>query len=325
MVDACRFFGAALAAAFLFVSLAAAAVPAGYTGTPYPPGSAPREIPGRINFHDYDCGGLNVSFYADDRAGQGSWGGTPRTDDGATSWPAFYMTNTPWDHDTLYPAGVSWPNGVWYPDPADTTIHDLYIGASHANSWSKWTVHVSTAGKYWISSTFSAADQPAHFTISFLNGAKTTSVSSGNLSGVASYHAWKKFNDFASITLDTGVQVLHFQNGTGHLNQDFLYFAADSGQFATGINQPAGKAASSNEFGLLVVQNTVHFSIKDAGKTKISVFNCLGKEVLVLLNKTTPAGRHMAALSEPALKKGVYFLRLEHNSLQGVTKFQKTK
>jgi hypothetical protein len=320
-----KFFLAAFAAAAVFVSFSIAAIPAGYTGTPYPKGSAPRELPGRINFWDYDCGGLNVSFYADDRAGQGSWGGTPRTDDGATSWPAFYLTNTPWDRDTFYAEGVSYPNGTYYPNPSDTSIHNLYIGASHGNSWTKWTVHVSKAGKYWISSIFSAADQPAHFEISFLNGAKTTMVASGDLRGVPSYHSWKRFSDFASIQLDTGVQVLYFQNRTGHLNQDFIFFAADSGQFTTGISKSSPKAINNGSFDLSISRETVRFTLPDAGKTKITVFDCLGRETMPVLDRNLAAGNHAVLLNTTSLKPGIYFVRMQHDNARAVAKFQLTR
>jgi hypothetical protein len=309
-----------------FASISFSAIPAGYAGTPYPPGHAPREIPGRINFHDYDCGGLNVAFYADDRAGEGSWGGTPRKDDGATSWPAFYMTNTPWDHDTLYPAGVSYPNGVYYPNPKDTSVHDLYIGASHGNSWTKWTVHVAKAGKYWISSIFSAADQPAHFAISFLNGTKTTTVQSGNLTGVASYHSWKQFNDFASITLDTGVQVLYFQNATGHLNQDFIYFSADSGKGITAV--APSRAVSEKTFDLSIsaspdnVSKTVRFTLSGAGMTTISVINPLGQAVMTVARQNLAAGTHSTQLDARRLGHGMYLLQIEQNGVRQSLKFQ---
>jgi len=84
MVDVRRcsmYFLAALAAGFFFVSLANAAIPTGYTGKPYPPGSAPHEIPGRVNFHDYDYvppslgQSNNVTFLQDDQAYGGVSGG----------------------------------------------------------------------------------------------------------------------------------------------------------------------------------------------------------------------------------------------------------
>ena len=44
---------------------ATAAIPAGYTGTPYK--GTPQAIPGRVELADLDEGGLNVAFFADHR------------------------------------------------------------------------------------------------------------------------------------------------------------------------------------------------------------------------------------------------------------------
>ncbi|HUI92237.1 MAG TPA: hypothetical protein VLX68_08325, partial [Chitinivibrionales bacterium] len=171
-----RYLLAVLAAGVTFVSLSNAAIPAGYKGLPYPPGSAPHEIPGRVNFHDYDwvppsLGSSNgVTFIQDDQAGSagstaagrdGKVAGIPADSDNA--WPAFYLT---WhaDHDTFYATGVTYPNGTIYPGPDTALAHaDYYIGASHPDGMTKYTVHVAMAGKYWISSCWAADAWPIQF------------------------------------------------------------------------------------------------------------------------------------------------------------------
>ncbi|HMD69342.1 MAG TPA: T9SS type A sorting domain-containing protein, partial [Chitinivibrionales bacterium] len=307
-----KFLLVALAAATVMVSLANAEIPAGYAGVPFPKGSAPRELNGRINFSEYDLGAKNVTWYADD-----AWGHAPyREKYGDSTGPAFFCTNdNSSDRDTFYAASVVFPNGVRYPDPVDTSVQDCYIGASHSNSWTKWTVHVSKAGKYWISSIWSAMEEPAHYRVMFLNGKDTVSTPLDSFKQEASYHAWRKYSDFASVQLDTGVQVLFFQNGSNHLNQDFLYFAADSGQFPTGISQPASKVTRAGTFDLSINRETVRFTLPDAGKTKIAVFDCLGREIVPVLNKTLSAGSHSAHLNTASLRKGIYFVRLEHNNV----------
>jgi hypothetical protein len=39
-------------------------------------------------------------------------------------------------------------------------------------------------------------------------------------------------------------------------------------------------------------QGPVHFSLPDAGRTKISVFDCLEREIDLVLNKNLGAGEH---------------------------------
>jgi hypothetical protein len=317
-----RFVLAALAAGTVIVSLANAEIPAGYAGLPFPKGSAPRELLGRIDFVDFDIGAINVSWYADD-----AYDGAPvRVKDGETIGPAFYATHdNPYDLDTFYADSVMWPNGVRYPDPVDTFVQDVYIGASHSNSWTKWTVHVSKAGNYWISSIWSAMEEPAHYRVMFLNGKDTVSTPLISFQQEASYHAWRRYSDFASVQLDTGVQVLLFQNGSNHLNQDFLYFATDSGQFPTAIEHPASKVPGRAQSDLRIDRGIVRFTVPDAGKTRISVYDCLGREMLTVLDRNTAAGSHAVTLIETGLKKGIYFLRMTHGNSNSVVKFELAK
>ncbi|HUI92802.1 MAG TPA: T9SS type A sorting domain-containing protein [Chitinivibrionales bacterium] len=318
-MKASRLFFVSFSVISLLASLSIAEIPAGYAGTPFPPGSAPRELMGRINFNDFDCGAENVSWYADD-----AWdGAVNRNKVGLTTGPASFCTNdNTSDRDTFYAAGVVWPNGVRYPDPVDTSVQDCYIGASHGNSFTKWTVHVSTAGKYWISSIWSAMEEPAHYTVLFLNGKDTVKTPLITFQQEASYHAWRLYSDFASVQLDTGVQVLYFQNGSNHLNQDFLFFATDSGKFTTDVMQPALKPAKTESHAVSISQNIVRLVLKDAGMTKVSVYDCLGREIATVLNKNLAAGDHTVTLAKAGLKQGVYFLHVNHNSATSVTRFQ---
>jgi hypothetical protein len=345
MVNACRssrYFIAALAAGVLFVSLANAVIPAGYKGKPYPPGSAPHEIPGRINFHEYDYvspsqGSPNgVTFVQDDLAGSvagsttggrdGNIPGIPK--DSCNAWPAMWKTNHHTDDgipDTFYAAGVKWPNGVRFPGP-DTNVNDWYIGASHPDGMTKYTIHVPLAGKYWISSIWASASPPAQYHLSFYNGASTVSTPSVTCNGMTgSYHAWYKFSDFASVQLDSGVQVMQFQNESMHLNQDFIYIAADSGQFTTGVVLHSAKAANAGSFDLSINRETVHFTQPDAGKTKVTLFDCLGRTVLTVLDRDLSAGSHAVALNTTGLKQGVYFVHMEHDNTRAVARFNYTK
>ncbi|HUI92234.1 MAG TPA: T9SS type A sorting domain-containing protein [Chitinivibrionales bacterium] len=331
-----------IAGVALFAVVVNAEIPAGYKGKPYPPGSAPHEIPGRISFHDYDYvspsqGSPNgVTFIQDDLAGSaagstaggrdGSIPGIPK--DSCNAWPAMWKTNHHTDDgipDTFYAAGVAWPNGVRFPGP-DTSVNDWYIGASHPDGMTKYTIHVPKAGKYWISSIWASASPPAQYHLSFYNGASTVSTPSVVCNGMtASYHAWYKFSDFASVQLDSGVQVMQFQNESMHLNQDFIYIAADSGDFTTGIEQPASKAPGAPQSNLSIDRGTIRFAVPSAGKTKISVYDCLGRELLTVLDMSVAAGRHSVALNQTGLKKGIYFLRMEQGNASSVTKLEQIR
>jgi hypothetical protein len=328
-------FLAAFAVGALFVSFSIAAIPSGYIGLPYPPGSGPKEIPGRINFHEYDYVSPSkgktegVTFVQDDKAGMygsASAGRDGKTAgfafDSNTSWPGFYLT---WhaDHDTFYATGVTYPNGTPYPS-SDTSLanSDWYIGASHPNGMTKFTIHVPKAGKYWISSIWGADAYPIKFHINFFNGATTVSTPTVTINGSGSYHAWRKYSDFASIQLDSGVQVMQFQNESYHLNQDFLFIAADSNQFTTGLQQPVALRNNHDGFNISFNQKSVRFFLPDAGMSKISIFDCLGREIGHVLNKNLAAGEHAVPVAMGNLKQGVYFLHIQHNATTAVMRFQ---
>jgi hypothetical protein len=332
---------AALAAMALFVSLASAAVPSYYKGVPYPIGSIPKEIPGRINFHDYDAGGPNVSFEQDDMASQhfgGCTAGLRDTGiykDGDSDHPSFSMTNhdpAP-EHspDTFYATGVSFPNGVKYPS-SDTSFaaSHWYIGAIHPNDFFNVTIHVSKPGNYWISSIWAAMETNIYYEMFFIGTQyaatkDTIKTNVVHLTGYNSYHAWRRYADFTSIQLDSGIQVMKFHTLSYHLNLDFLHFAADSGNFPTEVTQPSVKPFETGSFNLSMNRETVRFTLTNAGKTRIALFDCIGREIMQVLNRDLPSGNHSVSLNTIRLKQGIYFVRIEHGGTTNVAKFHTTR
>jgi hypothetical protein len=69
----------------------------------------------------------------------------------------------------------------------------------------------------------------------------------------------------------------------------------------------------------------VRFSLPDAGGTKVSVFDCLGKEIAKVLDQNLTAGKHSLALSEIGLKNGIYFVRMEHGKVSVIARLQVTR
>jgi hypothetical protein len=241
------------------------------------------------------------------------------TRDGESSWPAMYRTCHP-VRDTLYAPGTSFPNGVRYPG-TDTSISDWYIGAANAKSWSKFTVSVPKASRYWISSIFAADTSAIRFQISFQDSARTVSTPMITLNGSTGPHAWRKYKNIASINLDSGIQVLYFQNRSSRLLQDFLDISADSNEFVE-TTQRVRVPAAYNAHQIHIDRNSIRFSLADQGMTRVSVFDCLGREVVLITNRELAAGDHEITLGRACLNHGVYFIRVEHNSMNSVAKFE---
>ncbi|MDM7924900.1 MAG: T9SS type A sorting domain-containing protein, partial [bacterium] len=56
---------------------------------------------------------------------------------------------------------------------------------------------------------------------------------------------------------------------------------------------------------------TVPYSLKSAGKVRLSVFNMMGREVAVLVDGIMPAGSHTAQFTANNLSSGIYFCKLQ--------------
>jgi hypothetical protein len=61
------------------------------------------------------------------------------------------------------------------------------------------------------------------------------------------------------------------------------------------------------------------------GKAGISIFDCLGREIMPVLDRTIAAGSHSVMLNENNFRRGVYFVRMEHGGVSSVVKFQATR
>ncbi len=64
----------------------------------------------------------------------------------------------------------------------------------------------------------------------------------------------------------------------------------------------------------------IRFTLPEAGRVSLKVFDMLGREVAMLVNEDHPAGSHQVLFDASALPSGVYFYRLE---FAGSAKIQK--
>jgi hypothetical protein len=311
MVGGARFFVSALSAIALFISLSSAAIPAGYTGTPYK--GTPQEIPGRVEFENYDVGAENVTWHTDNK-NQGS-GSDYRTDDPR---PCICVTNKRWPDGTR--ELDSFPDGSRYPSATDTVSY--YLGYTHPGDNVYCTVHVKVKGKYWISSSFSSDETTIGTMIKFNNVEKpgATSFPTGTPKG---FHVWRTYPKFASVELDTGLQVMYYEvyNYT-HQNWDYLLFELEGTPVLPLANQKPGcgfTAAVAPDL------STVNFYLSDPGLTRISLLDCAGKEVKIIYNSMFNAGKHSVGMDVRDLSRGVFFLNIQNNGSRDVVRVPKTK
>jgi MYXO-CTERM domain-containing protein len=253
-------------------STAGAAVPAGYKGTPFDPNVAggtfngmptssittagPYPIPGRLEFENYDMGGLNVGYFTTDHIGCAA--GAYRKDGQTPSLCATSpMSDTTYDApngDVFYGTGTAL-DGTTYPN---ATTEDVYIGAVRPGDWVKITVNVQTAGTYVVGSTWASGNgNPGK---EGGNGAMELQVfvndtmmldwkdTFPNYNTTANFHNWKTYPDMGVVTLQAGLQVIKLQSPDPHLNLDYVELSlvgADGGILSGGSGSQAGSGASS--------------------------------------------------------------------------------
>ena len=265
---------ACAALALLAAPDARADIPAGYKGTPYL--GTPRAIPGRIDFEDYDMGGLNVAWKSDDKAGQGVAPGSTaanRADDGEKEHPAFYITNSnPGEIDKL-------PDGSLY--PSAESPKSIYIGAAHATDYANVTVNVAKAGTYWLSAHFASQPDQIKCHVSFNGVNKTPGLT---LAGTKDYHAWRFYKNFAKVDLEAGVQVMQFMLDSYHLNWDYISFSSDTNGVVglQGRALPGRAPASARIVPLRSVPGGSALGFLPAGARSVGPRDALGKSLPLL-------------------------------------------
>jgi len=247
------------AAVFAWSFEAQAAIPAGYTGTPYL-GTA-QAIPGRVDLARMDEGGLNVAFFADHRrenaVGEGY---SPISGDdfrmGNLNLPNICKTNKKKEVPTEGSEDF-WEDGTRY--PSEAAPYEYYMGYAHTVDWVRVTVNVKQAGKYNVSSNWACANDPCGLSIWFNDGGgkvdnQDRPLDGANKSGpiefqgTNDYHKWRKYPNFAQVDLTAGEQLMTFHvEVKDHLQYGFLQFdLVGGGGSGTGGSGAGGAAGSGS-------------------------------------------------------------------------------
>jgi len=263
-----------LATGGLVLALAPAAradIPAGYTGMPFDPAvvggagiipttvkKGPYQLPGRLDFVNYDMGGDGTAYHTD--AHYTTKGGDGYRTDRPTATMCLTATSKP---DIYYDTGNAAMDGMPYPAAG---VADFYVGSVHPNDWFNYTVDVQTAGMYTLDAFFSTGNGPPGGEggngdmelIIFVNGTKQADWKTvlPDEANKANYHNWKPYPGFAKLTLDKGLNVVKFQAPFQHLNLDYVDFKLDGaggggsgGAGGTGGTAAGGSAGSGGTLG----------------------------------------------------------------------------
>jgi len=108
-------------------------------------------------------------------------------------------------------------------------------------------------------------------------------------------------NDLSFDEIRLGTDWASVSSPTGQVTDVATRPAAMPGQFALSQNYP-------NPFN---PTTTIHFTVRNNGKVRLSVYDILGREVAVLVNGMQKAGEYDVSFSSEKLGAGVYFYRLQ--------------
>jgi hypothetical protein len=297
-------FYAALTIALIFATSTPAAIQANYNGKPYSGDTIkgkPHQIPGIIKSVFFDEGGQNVAFY-EVTADNGS--NLSMRDNRDQDWQ---VDMQPFQYE---------PRPDFNVDGTKEALGSWHMSWIAAGEWLKYTVHVNTAGVYYVSLKISMVDKENLATISFNDG-KADSIK--NLKTVTTpaecqktglfceiYHMWDIYNNVDSMTLDTGLFVLKYKFDKGEQNFDWIKFTLKNATAAkTRANLPENRAMDvAAAFSGSTLNVSYNHPRPDAGRVR--VVDCAGRTVF---NAQTTSRR--ASYKLPALAKGLYFVHID--------------
>jgi hypothetical protein len=304
---------------FLFASLAQAAIPAGYTGTPFSFDTLlgkPQQIPGDIKLVFFDNGGEGVAFHDNDVGNNGGSMRKNAANQQIQADLAVDMQNFQTCRD-ITENGVQEPIGSWF------------LAWTGSGEWLKYTVHVNTAGAYIVSFHMAESDSPNVVGLTFNDVAgdsvknlhKSRQAANCGCGGCEPWHAWNIFPNVDTIVLDTGLQVFKLGLVQGNWNFDWVRFtlANGTGVLPHSAIEQKGEAVALQTF-LANKMLNVSFNLPQAENVSFSIVDLKGKT----LNSTTQlfsAGGQMHSLPVSSLSPGVYFLKFEHRGMAQESRF----
>ncbi len=309
-------------ACFLSVSLTSAAIPAGYTGVPYCCDTLQghyQQIPGQVVCVFFDSGGEGVAFHYPGGCGGG---GTMRLNKAGqviqADAPLCMQQYSGNDYDMITDQHEA---GYW---------HLAWIDSN--GQWNKYSIHVNTAGMYYISFHQATAYYPNCEVLTYYDGAKTKIDSIINLPVVTVppgcpelWHSWTMNNNVDSVMLDTGLQVVQITFLLGSWNLDWMSFNL---QYPTQAGHVTPFQAAKPDFmKVMPLENTlnVYLDLKQSGKTSFSIMDSRGRLVGNPVTKSLAAGPQSQNLPLGRLGPGVYFLEMEHSGILAQSRFMITR
>ena len=198
--------------------------------------------------------------------------------------------------------------------------------------WEKYSVHVNTAGMYYVSFHEANAFLPNLQLLTYYDGQKVKIDSIRNMpvdtplpSGCPEvWHSWAT-TLVDSVMLDTGLQVIQLSFNAGSWNMDWMQFDLHSPAQVVQTNPV--HVTETDAMKVRPMENTlnVSFDLMQAGRASFSIIDCRGKLVGTPITKFLMSGTQSQSLPLGKLSPGVYFMQMEHNGIMAKSRFLITR
>ncbi len=190
----------------------------------------------------------------------------------------------------------------------DTAISNGFnVGWTEDGEWLNYTVHVEKADSFLVNLRAASDNNTGKFRID-LDGNTGLTFSVGNTGG------WQKWETFSAekVHLSTGTHVLKLEIIKGNFNINFIEFIGLNIDGSNNGEKTSNFHLYQNYPNPFNPGTSIEYTLKKSGRTKLNIYNSLGKLVLNLLNKIQPEGTYTEYFSGAGLASGIYYYQLQY-------------
>jgi hypothetical protein len=185
-----------------------------------------------------------------------------------------------------------------------------YLAQTNSGDWTKYTVRVNQKGTYSLAMLTAAQGTTVPFVAaSLLSDKDSTGTGKITLPLTTYFHNWVYTRQLASVSADTGLQVLRFDiPGNGPMNIDYIDFSLSG---PAGLRESA--AASLGAVDLTRAADgrvRARFAVRKAGPVRIRAYDASGAELAARTVQAPGPGLIESELNPAASAAGVLFIEV---------------
>jgi len=211
----------------------------------------------------------------------------------------------------------TWNNGYSYRNDGvdieicnDFSSNGFNVGWIENGEWLKFTLKAEQSGLYNIKLNLAQPSAGGKIILS-LDGQSITNVLDVPVTG--GYQNWQ-YLTVPNIYINAGTHVLQTRFFIGNFNFSYMDFVLTAVNADDETTTPLTYSLQQNFPNPFNPSTTINFSTKEYGNVVVKVFDLLGREIAILVDKELPAGLHTIDFSDENLSSGIYYYTLNAGS-----------